>query len=648
MSGLVAVLSEDPSRAVVGEACLAMLDHVDGYVRASAEVGRVWLGVCGDQRAVSIASAPAEASAGAVTAAQDQMRPGGFLAAFAGDLLNRLALGRELGVPDSTLPAALTIAAYRRWGAGLFDRFEGVFSLVVHDTRSGLTLAGTDPCCVAPLYATNVGQDVCVASEAKAFLRHPGFRARLDPEALGQMLTFGRTLEGRPLFAGVAGLPHGSHFAIWHDAVRVLRHWDVRDTPKPTLSGTAYVDRLEAVVRQLAEEAFAEPGVVLPLTGGLDSRLFAAVAPRDRDVSTLTFGAPTDRDCALAARIAVARSLPHRVLPLDPEYVGKHAAETVWLLEGRLNPVRNITGSLMNQLHPATAFVGGAGAAAGRHLGRSWMLIPDWNWDHAGDVDFERCFATRVKQSGLPWDRMPSLVLGGRELREAAVGHRLEILRSTRGRTAVERQDLYIVQEHERSGQTGLTMADLYVQARAPLLTRRWIEAMLAGRPGERIDDLARLRLITRLDSRVASVPWSLTHLPLLESANLLVALRFIGRVCRRRLTPPGEDRDITEGVAGPATVVGGALRRLQERLYRHGDDREDWLRGASREYVEEVLLSPRLGDHAVFDPMQVSGLVADHMAGEDLGTALGLVMQIELWQRFFEDRDDPPATGRT
>jgi len=112
------------------------------------------------------------------------------------------------------------------------------------------------------------------------------------------------------------------------------------------------------------------------------------------------------------------------------------------------------------------------------------MLIPDWNWDHAGDVDFERCFATRVKQSGLPWDRMPSLVLGGRELREAAVGHRLEILRSTRGRTAVERQDLYIVQEHERSGQTGLTMADLYVQARAPLLTRRWIEAMLAGRPG--------------------------------------------------------------------------------------------------------------------------------------------------------------------
>lgn len=646
MSGLVAILSDDPSRASLGDAALATLDHVEGYVRESASVGRVWVGVCGDARAVSVASGPTEGGAEPAPGSAGDSSSAGLLVALSGDLLNHGALARELGDTGTVSPAALAIAAYRRWGAGLFDRFEGAFALVVHDVRRGLTLAGTDPCCVAPLYATTVGGDVFVASEAKVFLRHPEFRARLDREALAEALGFGQTLCGRPLFDGVDGLPHGAHFEIVDGAVHVVRHWDVRDVAAPSLSGSAYVDRLEAVVREVAGEAFAEPEVLLPLTGGLDSRLFAAAAPTDRDVRTLTFGAPTDHDCALAARISAARGLPHRVLPLDAGYVGKYAAEAAWLVEGRLNPVGNITGSLMDELRPAVAFVSGVGAAAGRHSGRSWMLIPDWNWDHAGDADFERCFATRVKQYGLPWERIPELVLGGAELRAAAVAHRLEILRSTRGRTAVERQDLYVVQERGRYGQAGLTIADLHVQVRAPLLTRRWIEAMLAGMPAERIDDLARLRLITRLDRRVASVPWSLTHLPLPASAKLLEALRTVGLVYRRKLTPLGPEAGATAGVSGPPSAVGGMLRSVQHRLYRHGDERDEWLRGPSRAFVEEILLSPRLGDHGVFVPAAVRALVAEHMGGAALGSALGLILQVELWQRFFEDGDEPPVVG--
>ena len=646
MSGLVAIVSRDPGRPAFGAVALGALDHVDGYVRESAEADGVWAGVCGDRLAVSLASV-----AGSIghngSGARDETgsQPAAeVLAAFSGDLLNRRVLARELGLQELDSPASITIAAYRRWGAGLFDRFEGVFALVVHDARGRLTLAGSDPCCVAPLYATTLGGDICVSSEAKAFLTHPRFRARLDRTALGETLSFGHALGGRPLFEGVDALPHGGHFEIADGAVSVVRHWDVRDLPAPTLRGPAYLDRLEEVVRDLAAEAFAEPGVALPLTGGLDSRLFAAAAPADRDVRALTFGAPTDHDCALAARVAAARGIPHRVLPLDPGYVGRFAAETVWLLEGRLNPVGNITGSLMDALQPAPAFISGAGAAAGRHFWRSRMLVPDWAWDHAGDADFERYLATRLTEFGLPWSRIPELVLDGNELRAAAVRHRLDILASTRGRPAVDRQDLHVVGERERFGQTGLAIADLWVQARAPLLTRRWIEAMLAGVPAERIDDRARLRLLMRLDSRVAAVPWSLTHLSLPVSARIVSALRLVGAAYRRPLVPRGsEGRPAGDAVAAP-NAAGGVMSALQHRLYRHGDSRGAWLRGPSRDFVEDVLLSPRLGDHGVFDPIAVRALVAEHMAGGPLGSTLGLILQVELWQRFFEDGDEPPA----
>ena len=68
-------------------------------------------------------------------------------------------------------------------------------------------------------------------------------------------------------------------------------------------------------------------------------------------------------------------------------------------------------------------------------------------------------------------------------------------------------------------------------------------------------------------------------------------------------------------------------LHAVQHRLYRHGDRRDDWLRGPSRSFVEDVLLSPRLADHGVFRPDAVRALVAEHMTGGSLGSQLGLVL---------------------
>jgi len=642
VSGLVAFFAPDPAVRALGSEALGDLAGADGYVTQTLETAEAWYGVKGWPDAVSL-HVDGDPGTPAV------------VVAFSGDLLNASVLRRELALPAAANAAQVVAAAYAASGAAALMRLEGAFTFVLHDAHARRTLAASDHCCVQLLHAVRLGDDVLFSGEAKAFLRHPRFVARLDREALGELVVLGHTVSGRPLFEGALALPHGAHFEVDDRGLRTVRHWDAAGLPRGRLRGDAYIDRLADAVTEVAALAY-DDGVCLPLTGGLDSRLLAALAPADRDVTAVTFGDPGDDDVRLAVRIALARGLPHRTSPLEPAYVATFGADTVWSLEGRLSPVADITGHLMPRLSPARFFVSGAGAAAGRHFFRSDMLVPNWGWNHASDDEFERVWPVRQWRSGLPAASVAELFVRGDELYTCGDARRLAALRRTRGLPAVDRQDLMYVQERERMGQTGLALADRWIRARAPLLTRRWVEAMLDGAPEERIDDRARLRLVTRLDPAVARVPWALTHLSLPASIRVVSALRAVGSLTRRRLHVPETGEVVTPDAAarsgGDVTVAKGsaaaaarsALKRVQHLAYSHVDARDEWLRGPSRAFVEEVLLSPRVGEHGVLEPAAVRTLVGEHMAGAGHANAIGLLLTIELWQRYFEDGERPAA----
>jgi hypothetical protein len=144
----------------------------------------------------------------------------------------------------------------------------------------------------------------------------------------------------------------------------------------------------------------------------------------------------------------------------------------------------------------------------------------------------------------------------------------------------------------------------------------------------------------------VARVPWVMTRLPLRESGYVLEALRRTSRL--RRVRP-----------AGPATVAGRApsarrtaltkrymatVKGAYHRFYTYGDHRDQWLRTASRAYVEDVLLSDRCLERGFADPQGMRTLVGRHMAGADHTLALSILLGVELWHRLFVDRDAAPV----
>ncbi|MEO7158273.1 MAG: asparagine synthetase B, partial [Vicinamibacterales bacterium] len=65
---------------------------------------------------------------------------------------------------------------------GMLERLNGMFALVIVDLRTHEVHIARDHFGIKPLYWTQSGSSVLFASEAKAFLAHPAFRAEIDED----------------------------------------------------------------------------------------------------------------------------------------------------------------------------------------------------------------------------------------------------------------------------------------------------------------------------------------------------------------------------------------------------------------------------------------------------------------------------------
>lgn len=622
MNGLVAIISGDPDVLALGPAALGCISQCERDVEGGRVLGRTYLGACGTAWMRDLAVI--EDDPGGV--------PHALAAALSGEILNAGALTRELGLEATeTTPARLVLAAYRRWGSGLFTRLEGIYTLVVRDEDADLTLAGADPRNIGYLVVVKIGDDVWLASEARVFRRDPRFITRMDRDSLAAMMSQGDMPAGGSLFAGVTGLPLGFHFEVRGQTVARVRHDDDRDLCGGTLRGPAYLDHLEETITALAREAAAGGDVVLPLTGGLDSRLLAAALPADAPPQAFTFGGPDDADVRGGRRIAAARGLEYELFPLRPDYLAGCAAETVHVMEGRLNPAVNITGCLMDRVGHKRNFISGQGGEFGRRFMKTVNLLPDLPVLEAQAEDFVDRALRRYYMPALDVDHLRALVgVDAEAFYDTGLEWERRAFSATAGLHNVDRLDLYGPELSFWLSRSQILFNRVWLGVRAPFHSRRWVAAVLAGAPSERLDDLVRLRLIRRLDARVAAVPWAITHVSLPASEPILLGLRQAARLRPLAGLLPRQLRR-------PAGAVGNGIKA---RLYAHGEHREDWIRSRTKAYLEDVLLGPRSLQRGLFREAGVRRLLDEQMAGADHANALGQLLNVELWQRAFVDGD--------
>ncbi len=242
-----------------------------------------------------------------------------------GDIVNRHALARRLGLPEDTAVPVLLLAGWRQWGQALPAQLDGVYALALREGRE-LRLFRDDSGLQNLFYKATAEHIAFAASlpELRALPGEPGTQAGVSRPALHEYLRFldisapqcilhgAQAVDAGEWLQWQAGRVQASASAAAATAAAGAGH---AATPGDFEAAVDAVDaRLQAAVAACLSGA--ERPVVM-LSGGIDSALLAAIAARQRpDVATLTVGFDGESfdETPTAARIAAHLGLRHQVL----------------------------------------------------------------------------------------------------------------------------------------------------------------------------------------------------------------------------------------------------------------------------------------------------------------------------------------------
>ncbi|HKS22513.1 MAG TPA: asparagine synthase (glutamine-hydrolyzing) [Thermoanaerobaculia bacterium] len=250
---------------------------------------------------------------------------------FNGEIYNFLDLRGELESLGHAFhtqsDTEVILAAYRQWGLAFAEHLNGMFALALHDADNDRLVFARDRAGEKPLFYAHVNGTLLFASELKALMANPSFRAEVDPRALNEYLTYGYVPGALSILRGVRKLPQGSlmTYDLRNDRVDVRRYWRLPPPPngQPAIDDEALLDELETLLADSVRmRLIADVPVGIMLSGGVDSSLVTAMAARvsSRPVKTFTITFPghgTYDEAPHARLVAKHFGTDHTELPAE-------------------------------------------------------------------------------------------------------------------------------------------------------------------------------------------------------------------------------------------------------------------------------------------------------------------------------------------
>lgn len=166
--------------------------------------------------------------------------------ALNGEIYNAFDYQAELDAAGVSLrsrsDAEIVLHLYERYGLeGFLDRLNGMLAMMIADLRRHQIHLVRDHFGIKPLSWTRVGASILFASEARAFLAHPGFTAAIAERHLDEQLAFRYVAGGASLLKGVHLLRPGHRLRITPDGVTTTRYASIPDATDAGLTPEAAV-----------------------------------------------------------------------------------------------------------------------------------------------------------------------------------------------------------------------------------------------------------------------------------------------------------------------------------------------------------------------------------------------------------------------
>jgi asparagine synthase (glutamine-hydrolysing) len=552
-----------------------------------------------------------------------------------GEIYNYLELREGLIARGHTLATSgdteVIVHLYEELGEACVGELRGMFAFALWDERRGRLLVARDRLGKKPLFYRATDRALWFASEPRSILQDPEVPRTPDWTAIDSYLRYQYVPHPRSAFGAVRKLPP-AHTMTWSGGAPALkRYWRLHYEPGEHRS---LVEATEMVRESLLEATRIRLRADVPvgafLSGGVDSSAVVAAMAMSGPARVKTFSIGFDHadydETAYARQVAQRYDTDHHEFRVEPDAISV-LPKLVWHYGEPFADSSALPSFYLAQLtrrHVTVALNGDGGdegfAGYMRYLAAAYTSRVD--------------LLPRALRASIA--RAAARVGSGR-------GSRTLRSRSVRALTAVaarpwDRYDQFVSNFH-RGDLDELYEPGFIAGLPEPNPNDAWISSHWKGSQAASLVD-------TLLDVDVQ------TYLP----GDLLVKMDIATMAHSLEVRSPLLDHVFMERVArlpGSLKLRGRELKVVLKEAVRpwlpdavidrpkmgFGVPLASWFRGGLGHLPEDILLDPAATSRGIFQPAEVSRLIAEHRSGaRDHASRLWALMMLELWLETYVD----------
>jgi len=557
-----------------------------------------------------------------------------------GEIYNHLELRQRLVAAGHRFSTAsdteVIVHLYEDHGTDLLRHLRGMFAFALWDTRRQRLMLARDRLGIKPVHYAITPDGLFFGSEQKAILASGAVPARADPQALRQLLSYGRVIAPRTFVTGIQKLPAG-HYLSWSGGnADVRQYWQptfpARHDYEANVSERQWADGLRG---KLTESVRLHLRSDVPLgawlSAGIDSSSVAALMSQlvSDPVSTFTLRFEDTRFDELHDQKGLDdypqyRLAGHRIVCRRADW--GRLPDVIWHGEDM-----QLGGAAIGQLMVAQAtaehvkvVLTGEG---------SDEVLGGYSW-YATSRILAPVFAlprpARQLLAALPgvrgrWPGAAGLIAGRRAIDFERYSRSITHLRSEAADRELLSADMR--EELRRQGEVqdapppppALATWHPFAQLQYFDLTHRLADAV--------VPSLDRMSMAASVEARV----------PFLDHELVEFCARIPPRIKMKWLREKHVLRRAMENILPPDIV--------KRRKWAFQLPMDDWLRGDLPPFAAEALSEAALREAGYFDPQQVATFLRRHRQRQgNLGHALAGVLGVQLWHDLFRRAPRMPS----
>lgn len=288
----------------------------------------------------------------------------GKVAAFSGYIYDWEGLDRGFS-PGASRKAPTIIELWDRYDDKLPLKVHGSFNGIVIDLNKRRFLLFNDRLGHRQLYYYEDEHIFMFSTEYKAFFNFSKFNKFIDLDGVGDYFNFGYVLGDKTFLRNVRFLSGASIIEMHDNKAGIRKYWEFDFNSTDGASLPDLIEEADSIYREIiAKRLDSAENVILPLSGGLDSRfLLAHTIATGKTPSTFTHGRKNCLDSRIASKVARVLGVDdHEFIEINPLWMIEYIEKFVFLTEGMVDSSPSILLGISEhyQFDPArTVFLNG-------------------------------------------------------------------------------------------------------------------------------------------------------------------------------------------------------------------------------------------------------------------------------------------------